>query len=149
MTLLWWHWLALGLILIAVELSVAGGFYVMFVGLAALAVGVLTLVGLSGPVGMQLLLFSVLSIVCLLVFRSPLLRWLKLDGPGNAVDSLVGESATPLEDIAPGAVGRAELRGTVWTARNSSPAPVVRGQRCVVVRVVQLMVFIEPEGASA
>jgi membrane protein implicated in regulation of membrane protease activity len=61
MTLLWWHWLALGLILIAVELSVAGGFYVMFVGLAALAVGVLTLVGVSGPAGMQLLLFSVLD----------------------------------------------------------------------------------------
>jgi membrane protein implicated in regulation of membrane protease activity len=148
MTLLWWHWLALGLILIAVELSVAGGFYVMFFGLAALAVGALSLLGASGPVGMQLLLFSVLSIVCLLVFRSPLLRWMKLDLPGD-VDSLVGESATPFEDIAPGAVGRAELRGTVWTARNSSSAPIVRGQRCVVVRVVQLTVFIEPEGVRA
>jgi len=149
MTLLWWHWLALGLVLVAVEMAGAGGFYVIFFGIAALVVGVLALVDASGPVWMQLLLFSVLSVAFLLIFRSPLLRWLKLDGSGRNVDSLIGESAVPLEDIVPGAVGRAELRGTVWTARNAAPGPVHRGQRCVVVRVDQLTVFIEPEGARA
>ncbi len=149
MTLLWWHWLALGLILVAFELSAAGGFYVMFFGLAAIAVGALSLAGASGPPVVQVLLFSVLSVVFLLFFRSPLIRWMKLDVPGRAVDSLVGESAVPLEDIAPGAVGRAELRGTAWSARNSSSVPLARGQRCVVVRVDQLTVFIQPEGAAA
>jgi membrane protein implicated in regulation of membrane protease activity len=74
---------------------------------------------------------------------------MKLDAPGRSVDTLIGESALPLEDIPPGAVGRAELRGTVWTARNSAPAAVPRGERCVVVRVDQLTVSIEPEGARA
>ena len=60
---------------------------------------------------------------------------------------MVGDLAVPLEDIAPGAVGRAELRGTVWSARNASHAALVRGERCRVVRVEQLMIFIEPEGA--
>ena len=48
------------------------------------------------------------------------MTWLKLDKPGRDVDSLVGEIAMPLDDIVPGAVGRAELRGTVWSARNAA-----------------------------
>ena len=60
---------------------------------------------------------------------------------------MVGDLAVPLEEIAPGAVGRAELRGTVWSARNRAARPVARGERCRVVTVDQLMIFIEPEGA--
>ncbi len=149
MMLLWWHWLALGLILVAFEMAVSGGFYVIFFGVAAIAVGALSVVDMAGPAWMQFLLFSVISVASLLLFRRPLIRWMKLDGPGRDVDTLIGESAVPLEDMAPGAVGRAELRGTVWTARNTSNGPLLRGQRSVVVRVDQLMISIEPEGARA
>ncbi|MEP6914704.1 MAG: NfeD family protein [Acidobacteriota bacterium] len=148
MTILWWHWLAVGLALCALE-SVSGGFYVLFFGIAALVVGVLSLAGIAGPPWLQLLLFSLVSIVSLLFFRSPLLRWMKLDRPGRPIDSLVGERAVPLEDIAPKDVGRAELRGTVWTARNAGTETLRPGQRCVVVRVDQLTIFITAEGAHA
>jgi len=114
---------------------------------AALAIGALHLFDLAGPLWVQLLLFSVLSVGSLLLFRGPIIRWLKLDAGKPDVDTLVGEIATPLEDIQPGAVGRVELRGTVWTARNASGVPVARGLRCAVVRVDRLMVIIEPEGA--
>ena len=149
MTLLWWHWLALGLILVGLELAASGGFYVIFFGVAAIAIAGLRLLDVAGPVWVQFLLFSVLSVGSLLLFRNPLLRWLNLDTPGKDVDSLVGETAAPLEDIAPRAVGRAELRGTVWTARNATDGPLLRGQRCVVVRVDRLMIILEPEGARA
>ena len=62
---------------------------------------------------------------------------------------MVGETATPLDDIAPGAVGRAELRGSAWSARNASGVTIARGQRCRVVKVERLMIFLEPEGARA
>ena len=148
MTLLWWHWLALGLILCALEMA-SGGFYVLFFGIAAIAVGVLSLAGAAGPEWVQLLLFSILSVISLLFFRSPLLRWMKFDRPARGVDSLVGESAVPLDDIGPGDVGRAELRGTAWTARNDSPGLLRRGDRCVVARVDQLTIYIKPEGGHA
>ena len=83
------------------------------------------------------------------MFRNPLLRLMKLDTPGEDVDSLVGETAIPSEEIGPGAVGRAELRGTVWSARNVGSTPLSRGQRCRVVRVDRLMIFIESEGVRA
>ena len=145
----WWHWLALGLILVALEMAASGGFYVIFFGVAALAIGGLHLVGLAGPAWFQLLLFSVLSVGSLLVFRNPLMRLMQLDKPGKDVDSLVGETAFPAEDIGPGAVGQAELRGTVWSARNVGPTQLLRGQRCRVVRVDRLMIFIESEGVRA
>ena len=142
----WWHWLALGLVLVALEMAASGGFYVIFFGIAAIAISGLHLFDLAGPIWFQLLLFSVISVGALLLFRSPLLRMLQPDSPTD-VDSLVGEVAIPLEDIPPGAVGRAELRGTVWSARNNSPVTLIRGQRCRVLKVDQLMIVLEAEGA--
>ena len=36
MGLEWWHWLVLGLVLVALELAASGGFYVIFFGIAVL-----------------------------------------------------------------------------------------------------------------
>ena len=149
MNIAWWHWFALGLILIALEMAAAGGFYIIFFGIAAVVIGVLVLAGVGGSVWVQLLLFSVLSVVSLLFFRSPMMRWMKLDRDGVDVDSLVGETAVAKETIAPGAIGRVELRGTAWTARNRGRAALATGTRCVVVGVDRLTLFVEAEGAQA
>ena len=141
----WWHWLVIGLILVALEMAASGGFYVIFFGIAALAIAGLHVLDWAGPVWVQLVLFSSLSIVSLLFFRGPLLTWMELDGPGKDVDSFVGDIALPLEDIPAGAVGRAELRGAVWSARNQDSMTIVRGERCKVVSVDRLMIFLKPE----
>ena len=93
MDIVWWHWLALGLVLIALELAASGGFYIIFFGIAAVAISVLKLTGVAEAVWIQLLLFSVLSVVSLQLFRSPLMRWMNIEGEGVDVDSLVGETA--------------------------------------------------------
>lgn len=149
MAIVWWHWLALGLILIALELAASGGFYIIFFGVAAIVVAALSLIGASGPTWTQLLLFSILSVISLLFFRSPMLRWMKLDVGGADVDSLVGETAIAQQDIAAGQIGRVELRGTAWTARNRGSELLATGRRCVVVGVDRLMLIIEAEGARS
>jgi membrane protein implicated in regulation of membrane protease activity len=73
------------------------------------------------------------------------MKWMQLDGPGKDVDTLVGDIAVPLEDIPAGAVGRAELRGAVWSARNRDTVAIARGERCKVVEVDRLMIFLKPE----
>jgi membrane protein implicated in regulation of membrane protease activity len=83
----------------------------------------------------------------LLLFRSRLLRWLQGDPNRPPVDSFVGEISHATEDIAPGAVGRVEYRGSAWSARNTSNVVLPRGARCRVTRVEGLMLFVEPEGA--
>ncbi len=146
MNITWWHWLVLGLVLIALEMAASGGFYVIFFGIAALIIGLFALFGIAGPLSLQVLMFSVLSVAALLLFRRPLMRWMKLDAVASEVDTLVGELAVPLDDMPPGGVGRAELRGTVWTARNRASGMIARGQRCTVVSVDRLTILIEPEG---
>jgi membrane protein implicated in regulation of membrane protease activity len=76
------------------------------------------------------------------------MRTLKI-GDGEAdLDTLVGEIGVPLDDIAPGAVGRLELRGTTWTARNTGLAVLAKGRRCVVVSRDRLTLFVQAEEAA-
>jgi inner membrane protein len=146
--MVWWQWLALGLVLVALEMAAAGGFYVIFFGIAAIVISALRVVDLAGPAWVQLLLFSVISVASLLVFRQRLLKRWQVEGPGGDIDSLVGDTAFALEDIAAGAVGRVELRGTTWSARNSTAETIARGRRCTVTRTDRLMLFVRPEEAA-
>lgn len=149
MAILWWHWIVLGLVLALAELAAAGGFYIIFFGISALIVGLLASVGLAGPAWMQITLFSALSVGSLVAFRARLLKWLQVDPQAPGVDAIVGEIAVATEDLAPGGIGKVELRGSAWTARNATSSPLVRGTRCRVVRIDGLTVHVEPEGAHA
>jgi hypothetical protein len=149
MNVLWWHWLAVGLVLILLELAAPGGFYVIFFGLAAIVVGLLVFTDVGGPLWMQLALFSVLSAVFLMVFRNPLMRRMRLDRGADDLDNFTGEPAKALDDFGPGESGRVELRGTAWNARNGGQTPIARGARLRVVAVDRLVVVVIPEGAPS
>jgi membrane protein implicated in regulation of membrane protease activity len=141
----WWLWLVLGLALVGLEVLTPGGFYVLFFGIGALVVGILVGVGAGGPVWLQWLLFSVISVASVLLFRPHLLRLTRSRERPDPMDTLEGEIATPLDDISPGAVGKAELRGTTWTAVNQDSRTLGRGQRCRVARVDGLTLSIRAD----
>jgi len=144
--MVWWAWILLGLGLLAAEMLTPGGFFVLFFGLAALVVGALVAIGISGPEWLQWLLFSVLSIASMLGFRRRLLdSFSKPAAEGHRLDSLVGDVAVLTEDLAPGGVGKAELRGTVWNVRSREAGTLTRGARCTVERVEGLTLWVRPE----
>ena len=140
----WWIWVALGLVLAAIELATPGGIFIIFFGIAALAVGALTLAGLIASTWVQWLLFPVIALVAVRLFRQPLLGRLGMR-ENSAVDTLIGELATPSTDIAAGGHGRAEMRGSTWNVRNVAAVPIAAGQRCRVVMVEGLVLDIRPE----
>lgn len=141
----WWLWALLGIALSILEVHTFGGFFLMFFGVGALLVGLLTALGLE-TAWLQWLLFTFLSLVALLLFRPAILRRVQAHTPAvDPVDSLVGEEAIAEDDIAADAVGKAELRGTTWNVRNASPALIARGTRCRVKRVEGLTLWIRPE----
>jgi hypothetical protein len=141
----WWVWVLLGLVLLGLEIATPGGFFVLFFGVGALAVGGLVGLGAGGPAWLQWLLFTAISVVSLLLFRKRLLALTRSRTRERAIDTLEGETATLLEDLAPGATGRAELRGTAWTAQNDDSRPLVKGQRCRVARVDGLTLGIRAD----
>src|SRR5262245_15808400 len=137
----WWVWLLLGLFLILVEVMSPGGFYIIFFGIGALVVGVLAGFDVAGPLWFQWILFSVLSIVALWLFRERLIEMTRVRDRGE-VDSLVGETAVVMEEIPVGAIGKAEMRGTSWSARNISGKLLARGERCKVEKVEGLVLWV-------
>jgi len=137
----WWVWLLVGLFLILAEVMSPGGFYIIFFGIGALVVGVLAGFDVAGPLWFQWILFSVLSIVALWLFRERLIERTRVP-EGREVDSLVGETAVVMEEIPAGAIGKVELRGSSWSARNISGQALARRERCKVERVEGLMLWV-------
>jgi inner membrane protein len=113
-----WSWFALAAVLLGAEiLFVDAQFYLVFFGVAAALVGaLLTLMPMSDSV--QWLLFALLAIVALLLFRKRLYE--KLRKPQDTVPEAlsVGDRLTLPAPLAPGATCRVEYRGTTWSARN-------------------------------
>lgn len=141
----WWLWILAGLTLVVLETATPGGFFAIFFAISALVLGVLTRVGWAGPEWMQWLLFSLLSILGLVLFRRPLMKALKLGGPGRVVDGMAGESALVTEEVPGEGVGKAEMRGSAWSARSTSGAPLAKGLRCRVERIEGLTLWLRPE----
>ena len=133
----------------ALEMAASGGFYVIFFGIAALAIGGLHLLGFAGPTWIQFLLFSMLSIASLAFFRSPLMKWLQLDKPGRRrrFARRVRSPCRSRTSSRRGRPRRAARHGLVGPERDA--IAIIRGQRCKVVRVDGLMIFLEPEGVRA
>jgi len=144
--MVWWYWMVLGLALLGAEMATPGGFYILFFGLSALFVGTLAGLGIVDADWFQWLLFSVIAVSALLAFRGPLLARLGDDRPGQPnIDSMVGEIAMPLDALAAGATGKAELRGTTWTAKNVGATNFSKGQRGRVTNVEGLTLWIVAE----
>jgi membrane protein implicated in regulation of membrane protease activity len=136
-------WALLGLALLAGEMLTPGAFYFLFFGLSGLAVALVAWLGLVASAPGQWLLFSFVSIVCLVPLRGRLVRW--MSGPDDRphVDALVGELAVLLDDVPPGEFGKGELRGSAWNARNAGATPLRKGQRARVTRVDGLTLWLE------
>jgi membrane protein implicated in regulation of membrane protease activity len=140
----WWLWLAGGLALVVAEVVTPSGFFILFFGIGALAVGILTWIGVVDSLAAQILSFTVLSVASLLIFRERLQRSVPTPASVN-VDSLVGVVAIVQETLSPGVIGRVEVRGSMWSARNSSDVLLAAGQRARVAAVDGLTLNVIPE----
>ena len=140
----WWMWCVFGMLLLLSEMTTPGAFYQFFFGLGAIAVGLITVVGLEMSLPLQTLLFVLLSVGSIALLRKPL-RARFSEGPDEEVDNIVGAIAVAVEKIPADAIGKAELRGAQWNARNVSGSTIAKSQRCRVVRVDGLTLDIQGE----
>ena len=115
-----WSWVILGLVLLSLEI-LAPGIFFLWLGLAALVVGAVTLLVTGAAAEMwiwqtQVLTFLILSVVLAYAGRSWLARTSKeSDEPllNNRVGQLVGRTATLEQPIANG-VGQVRIGDTLW-----------------------------------
>ncbi len=138
--MLWWIWVLIGFAILALELT-AATLHVGFFAVGAFVVAILVALGVELPLWAELVIFTAVSLIAFFFLRPVLVRKLKLDQK-KVVDSLVGEQALALEDIDVGGNGRAEMRGTTWSARNIGETALIRGQRCTVAAVDGLVIHL-------
>ena len=139
----WWLWVILGVVLLAAEM-VSAGLFLIFFGIGGIVVGVLVRFHLIEATWMQWLAFSVVSLVSMALLRKPLQQRLKIN-VRKEVDTMVGERALASEEMAAGAIGKVELRGSTWQARNVGGSAVKSGQGCKVERVEGITLLVRGE----
>ncbi len=144
-----WHWLVLGLLLMFIELILPSTYF-LWLGLAAMLVGVLLwlIPGMSFDV--QTILFAILSVSAIFIGKRYLKRHpIESDRPTLNVRGAqnIGRIVTLHEAIVNG-VGRVHLDDTLWKV-NGPDLPVNTRVRVVAVEGISLRVEPLNDGADS
>ena len=126
------------------EMIIEPGFYLFFLGLSAICLGLLGLSPVSIPIWGQWLLFSAIAAALLALFQSRL-RMIQGRSTPELSEGVVGEFAVVVEAIEPGQLGRVELRGTTWTAKNTGDEILHPEMRARVESMSGLTVLVRKE----
>ena len=140
----WPIWIMAGLMMMVVEVHYTRDFTLFCFGISALLVGLMTILGVLG-IWTQWISFAALSTALLFSAREWLRRKM-LSRPGSEeLENIIGQLAIPLEDLPAYGFGKAELRGTIWSAHNATHTQILHGQRCKVMKMNGLTLWIIPE----
>ena len=141
----WWGWMIIGAILFGAEMfAIDAQFYLVFLGVSALLVGLSVLLGVEMALWVQWSVFAALSLVSFFTFRKTLYEKIR----GGAVgfrETISGDTITIREDLAPGANARAAHRGSEWTVKNVGSEAIAAGARVQVVKVDGLTLHVSTD----
>jgi membrane protein implicated in regulation of membrane protease activity len=142
-----WGWLVLGLGLLGVEMFVIDAeFYLVFLGVSAVLVGLLGMAGLAMPEWVEWLTFAAFAVVSMVTFRRRFYELMRrqqapVDERINAGDLVL--VPTRLE---PGQTCRVDYRGSSWTARNTGGNAIEAGTEARISHVDGLTLHLTPGG---
>ena len=115
-----WIWAILGLVLLAAEM-LSGTFYILWFGIASLCVSLMLFLFPETSLAMQLLSFSVLSLVSLGIWKFKYARVAPLSRVGQSHGDAIGKVGRVTEAVSPQQMGRVIFTVPVmgsreWTA---------------------------------
>ena len=141
----WWGWMVLGAILFGAEMfAVDAQFYLVFLGLSAIIVGIADLAGIVMPLWAQWAVFAVLSLISMITFRKSLYEKLRGNMPGFR-ESVTGDEVSITADLDPGSEARVDLRGTRWTVRNVGSSSIPGGSHARVIKTEGLVLHVSAD----
>ena len=137
-----WLWMIGGILLLIAEI-IAPGFFLVFIGVAALATGAFTLL-FDMPLAFQLILFTIYALVAVMIGRKvyanqaadssdPLLN--------DRAARMVGKSVTVIAAVDEHS-GRVRVGDSEWSARGGPGRP---GERVRITGVDGNCLLVEPE----
>ena len=126
--MIWWKWFVIGTLLLAIELfAIDAQFFLIFIGAAAIVVGLVGMLGIDLPTWLQWILFAALAVAATFTMRKQIYGKLR-NRPHATVDGYVNQRIQIPEELAPGKSTRVEYRGTAWTALNVGKQSIPSGE---------------------
>ncbi len=122
-------------------LAVDAAFYLIFIGVAALIIGLLEPLGVTLGLTAQWIAFAVLALTLMVLFRERLYKKLR----GGAVGfegSTIGSLVDITGDVAPGGSTRVRMRGSEWTAINIGQETIPAGRQARIKEVDGLILKV-------
>jgi hypothetical protein len=142
--MIWWQWMVLGTLFLGAEIAIDAEFYLVFLGISALTVGLLGTTSIELPIWGQWLAFSGIAVASLIIFRARVYNKIRGEVPDRS-EGVDGELAVVSEEILPGQMGSAKLRGAIWQARNVGNEPLAAGSRAIVQKTNGLVIDLRVE----
>ncbi len=141
----WWGWMILGAFLFGSEiLAIDAQFYLVFLGLSAMLVGLADLAGIAMPEWMQWLVFATLSLISMITFRQSLYNKIRGNVPGFK-EGVEGEFVRIDNELEPGKDTRTQFRGTDWTVMNVGSETISAGSKAKVVKADGLTLHVSTD----
>ena len=141
-TIVWWHWIVIGFILLILELN-TGTFVMLGLGVAAIAVGLLD-ISMQTSFTAEIITWSVLSIVSIWAWK----KWMKTPHVSNTgqSDHTLDTLGTVTDDIHPHQRGKVTfdtpvLGNTSWHA--TSTQEIAKGSRIKIVEINGQLIAVE------
>ncbi len=149
-----WHWVALGLMLLGIELLI-GTYDLLWISAAAFATALITGLLPASIMGaeIQFLVFSVMAIGFILVSRTMLSSWReqKTDRPllNQRMQTMIGRQALVTQSFKAGS-GRVKIGDTEWLAYASEDENFHKGRIVIVDSIETTAVrVVAPESVKA
>lgn len=135
-------WLGILFVCVVIEIATMGLTTIWFAG-GALVAAICSMLGL--PIGLQIAVFFIFSILLLLFTRPIAVRYFNKNREKTNIDSLIGKEAVVLSEIDNlQGIGRVMVDGKEWTARtNENGLTVPVGKVVYVVRIDGVKLIVE------
>ena len=135
-------WTAL-LILMGIGEAVTVGLTCVWFAAGSLVALVVSL--LNGPLWLQIVLFIVVSILCMLAVRPMAKKYLNSKVEPTNADRIIGTETRVIEAIDNlQATGAVRINGMVWSARSENDEPIPVGTLVQILRIEGVKVYVEP-----
>jgi inner membrane protein len=116
-------WLIVGVLLLIAELM-SVSFFFAFLSIGAMITALLSWVGITPTLDLQLLAFALVSVSSLLLLRKPLQKIFLKNGKSVEYNEYIGDKATVVSTIPFNGEGKVFYRGTEWAAKSDNNEPI-------------------------
>lgn len=129
------YWLLIFIVLLVIEIGTMGLTTIWFAG-GALAAFIMGIIGFG--TGVQIAVFSIVSIVLLLSTRPIALKYFNKERQKTNAESLIGKQALVLEEVDTlHNKGVVEVNGQEWSAKTEEPSGVIAKNTVVTIEGIQ------------